>query len=410
MKKKLFYFVLGFILLTACEKKTDPVIEVKNTLEIDRNNEMVEVNIKELPDFYRDKNTIIVVDSAGTEIPFQFTYDDKLIFLASIPANSVSKFTIKKGTPQKFPNKAQGRQYPERLDDMAWENDVMGFRAYGPSLQQTGETSYGYDLFPKRGTDLPVLDTLYAKETDEETRKLSNELKETDPERSLKLWQSISYHYDRGYGLDCYSVGPTLGSGVTALMKGDTIVYPYCYKDYKILDNGPLRFTVKLTFTPLVYDNEEVIEQRVISLDVGSQLNKTKITYDGLTKESLLGTGIVLHDSIQRINIAPNKRYMSYIDPTNTPDKSNGEIFVGAVFPKSAKEMKTLPFDEEKIKAIKAYGHLLAINTYVPNEPFVYYWGAGWTKGSIPTEKDWITYLQNFEKSIDNPLQVTVVK
>lgn len=408
MKKQILYLVLGLIFFTACEKKSDPVVEVKNTLEIDRNNEMVEVNIKDLPDFYRDKNTIVVVDSAGEEIPFQFTYDDKLIFSASIPANSVSKFTIKKGTPQKYPNKAQGRQYPERLDDMAWENDVMGFRAYGPSLQETGETSFGYDLFPKRGTDLPVLDTLYAKETDEETRKLSNELKETDPERSLKLWQSISYHYDRGYGLDCYSVGPTLGAGVTALMEGDSIIYPYCYKDYKVLDNGPLRFTVKLTFRPVDINGESVVEERLISLNVGSQLNKTEITYNGLTKEHLIGSGIVLHDSIQRINIGQDKRYMSYVDPTNTEDKSNGEIFVGMVFPKEVKEMKTLPFSKEKTEAIKAYGHLLALNDYKPNEKFVYYWGAGWTKGYIPSEKVWVEYLQNFEKEIDSPLQVTV--
>ena len=31
-----------------------------------------------------------------------------------------------------------------------------------------------------------------------------------------------------------------------------TIVYPYCYKDCEILDNGPLRFTAKLVYNPLV--------------------------------------------------------------------------------------------------------------------------------------------------------------
>ena len=141
---------------------------------------------------------------------------------------------------------------------------------------------------------------------------------------------------------------------------------------------------------------------------MGSQLNKTEITYNGLTKEHLIGSGIVLHDTLQRINIGEDKRYMSYVDPTNTEDKSNGEIFVGMVFPKEVKEMKTLPFSKEKTEAIKAYGHLLALNDYKPNEKFVYYWGAGWTKGYIPSEKVWVEYLQNFEKEIDSPLQVTV--
>ena len=30
--------------------------------------------------------------------------------------------------------------------------------------------------------------------------------------------------------MDCYAVGPTLGAGVAALMAGDTIIYPYCYR------------------------------------------------------------------------------------------------------------------------------------------------------------------------------------
>lgn len=35
-------------------------------------------------------------------------------------------------------------------------------------------------------------------------------------------------------------------------MAGDTIIYPYCYATQEILDNGPLRFTVKLVYNPLV--------------------------------------------------------------------------------------------------------------------------------------------------------------
>ena len=54
--------------------------------------------------------------------------------------------------------------------------------------------------------------------------------------------RAISYHIDHGNGMDCYAVGPTLGGGTAALMPDSAIVYPYCYKDYEILDNGPLRF------------------------------------------------------------------------------------------------------------------------------------------------------------------------
>ena len=71
------------------------------------------------------------------------------------------------------------------------------------------------------------------------------------PEKADSLSNAISYHVDHGNGMDCYSVGPTLGGGTAALMVDSTIIYPYCYENYKILNNGPLRFTVKLTYAPL---------------------------------------------------------------------------------------------------------------------------------------------------------------
>lgn len=82
------------------------------------------------------------------------------------------------------------------------------------------------------------------KKLDKEKRARIAELKKTDPKAAAELQNAISYHIDHGYGMDCYAVGPTLGCGTAALMAGDTIIYPYCYRTQEILDNGPLRFTV----------------------------------------------------------------------------------------------------------------------------------------------------------------------
>ena len=96
--------------------------------------------------------------------------------------------------------------------------------------------------------------------------------------------------------MDCYAVGPTLGGGTAALFPDSTIVYPYCYKDCEILDNGPLRFTAKLVYNPLVVKGDSsVIETRIISLDKGSQLNKTVVSFDNLQEITPVVTGIVLH-------------------------------------------------------------------------------------------------------------------
>ncbi|WP_438850429.1 DUF4861 family protein [Bacteroides acidifaciens] len=43
---------------------------------------------------------------------------------------------------------------PERLDDVAWENDLADSRAYGPALaSQEAERGFGYYLFTRQHTE-----------------------------------------------------------------------------------------------------------------------------------------------------------------------------------------------------------------------------------------------------------------
>lgn len=90
-------------------------------------------------------------------------------------------------------------------------------------------------------------------ETDTLKRKQIAKLKQSGKiQEADSIANAISYHIDHGNGMDCYSVGATLGGGTAALMVDSCIIYPYCYKEYDILDNGPLRFTVRLTYPPLI--------------------------------------------------------------------------------------------------------------------------------------------------------------
>ena len=147
---------------------------------------------------------------------------------------------------------------------------------------------------------------------------------------------------------DCYAVGPTLGAGVAALMAGDTIIYPYCYRTQEILDNGPLRFTVKLEFNPLVVRGDSnVVETRVISLDAGSYLNKTVVSYTNLKEAMPVTTGLVLREPDGAVVADAANGYITYVDPTTDRSGANGKIFVGAAFPAQVKAVSythlTLP-------------------------------------------------------------------
>ncbi len=394
----------------ACNDSRTVTVTVTNPLAMERSNEMVEVSMETVTDRLglADTAQIVVLNADGQQVPYQITYDGKVIFPAAIAAGGTATYTIQTGTPEAFDVKACGRCYPERMDDMAWENDLVAFRAYGPALQAKGERGFGYDLFTKYNTTEPILEAMYAKELDKETLAKIAELKKTDPKAAAELSRERSYHIDHGYGMDCYAVGPTLGAGVAALMVNDSIIYPWCYKNQEILDNGPLRFTVKLEFTPLtVKGDSTVVETRLITLDAGSHLNKTVVSYSNLKETLPIVAGIVLHEPDGAVVADAANGYITYVDPTTGPD--NGKIFMGAAVPTVVKDAKTVLFSEkEKKERNNADGHVLAVSDYEPGSEYVYYWGFAWDKADIKTADAWNRYMADFAQKVRNPLTVKV--
>ena len=394
----------------ACNDSRTVTVTVTNPLAMERSNEMVEVSMETVTDRLglADTAQIVVLNADGQQVPYQITYDGKVIFPAAIAAGGTATYTIQTGMPEAFDVKACGRCYPERMDDMAWENDLVAFRAYGPALQAKGERGFGYDLFTKYNTTEPILEAMYAKELDKETLAKIAELKKTDPKAAAELSRERSYHIDHGYGMDCYAVGPTLGAGVAALMVNDSIIYPWCYKNQEILDNGPLRFTVKLEFTPLtVKGDSTVVETRLITLDAGSHLNKTAVSYSNLKETLPIVAGIVLHEPDGAVVADAANGYITYVDPTTGPD--NGKIFMGAAVPAVVKDAKTVLFSEkEKKERNNADGHVLAVSDYEPGSEYVYYWGFAWDKADIKTADAWNRYMADFAQKVRNPLTVKV--
>ena len=394
----------------ACNDSKTVTVTVTNPLAMERSNEMVEVSMETITNRLglADTAQIVVLDADGQQVPYQITYDGKVIFPATIAANGAATYTIQTGTPEAFDVKACGKCYPERMDDMAWENDLVAFRAYGPALQAKGERGFGYDLFTKYNTTEPILEAMYAKELNKETRAKIAELKKTDPKAAAELSRERSYHIDHGYGMDCYAVGPTLGAGVAALMVNDSIIYPWCYKNQEILDNGPLRFTVTLEFTPLtVKGDSTVVETRLITLDAGSHLNRTAVSYSNLKETLPIVAGIVLHEPDGAVVADAANGYITYVDPTTGPD--NGKIFMGAAVPTVVKDAKTVLFSEqEKKERNNADGHVLAVSDYEPGSEYVYYWGFAWDKADIKTSDAWNRYMADFAQKVRNPLTIKI--
>ncbi len=408
MKK---YFSLSLLaLFAACGPKqsTDFTVTVTNDLSFDRA-EMVEVPISEVAKKVQliDEEQYIVLDAEGNQVAYQITYDDNLLFPVNVKAGDKAVYTVAVGEPIEAEPLVYGRHYPERVDDIAWENDRTAYRAYGPALQAKGERAFGYDAWVKRVPGL-VVEQRYANELNPDTQaEIARLRKERKHDEANELYHSVSYHVDHGNGLDCYKVGPTLGCGTAALMQGDAILYPYCWKEYEILENGPLRFTVKLTYNPLVVGKDTVIETRTISLAQGSQLNKTVVSYAGLTKAAPVATGLVIHpENPTAYVLEGDKGYIAYADLTDNVNNGNGIIYVGAVMPEKVTEAKAQMFSDKEAKERGASGHVLAISNYKPETEYTYYWGSGWSKYGFDSMEAWTTYLDRYAQSVRKPLKV----
>lgn len=342
-----------------------------------------------------------VINAVGKEVPYQLTYDGKVLVEASVRPCADAKFTVEKGMPQTFPAAAYGRMYPERVDDIAWENDRASYRCYGPALQRTGEQAFGNDVWVKNTPDLVNEDRYYIEDVN---KPVIASLKKTNPEKAEAVEKRTSYHYDQGHGLDCYKVGPTLGCGTPALMDGDNIIFPYCYSEYELLDNGPLRFTVRLKYNPSSYRGDNnVVEHRILSLDKGSHFNKMTVWYDGLTQSADVASGFVIH-SEDTESVAVGKDYVHYADPTDNPQGQNFQIYVAAVFPQDGVQTRRVMYPA----AVKgASGHALGIlKNYKSGDRFTYYFGSAWSKYDCPTQRDWQSRIESFISNLAMPLTV----
>lgn len=360
--------------------------------------EVVEVSLEQLCQqlHVAPSAGLIVRNAFGQEVTYQRTYDGKLLLYVSVQPQGRAVFTVAEGRPLPFKSFVYGRVYPERADDITWENDRGIYRVYGPALQRTGERSFGTDVWTKCTPELVVEDRYKTHFQGMHLRDSLRKAGETEAAREADL--AFSFHHDHGYGLDCYGVGPSLGCGAPALMRDGKLEPPYCYQQYKILDNGPLRFTVRLTYGKR---DDGITEHRLISLDRGSHFCRMTVRYEGADRtEAPVGqsplafaTGVVLHG---RDHLVMGRNFVQYADPTDTPDVHQSQIYVATLFPEGIDE--TLLLEGEK-------DHALGIVRNYDGRPYTYYFGSAWSSYDVRTQAQWQLVIDEFLDNLSNPLK-----
>ena len=383
----LLCLVLLFSATDGFAQPRELLIQVKNPLKIDRSKEMVVIRWSDVQKSLPQANpATISVRNRGTgkDLVVQTIDDnsdgsvDELVFLVDLEAGETKSYALREGTGQRTPfaSLTDARFVPPR-EDLAWENDRIAFRMYGPPLAKEGSNN-GIDVWTKRVRYL-IVEKWYRGEEEK---------------------PAISYHEDHGEGADYYTVGSSLGAGAVALWKNDSLYQPGVFQQHKVIATGPLETIFELTYKPVLYEGNEVTEVMRITLDAGSNFNKIEVTFSsGWRKRPVtFAAGLVRRKGTTTYRDRKGG-WTSLWGPT-TDDPAVGSLGTGIVMPRATiREIK-----EDSL-------HALIIGKAELGKTFTYYAGAGWTlSGDFAAAEDWNKYLSDFAQRIRFPLIVRIAK
>lgn len=384
------FFVLGYTSECSVKNKLNGInIEVKNNQDFNRR-EIVGIPSGKLSGLLNntsEKNIRVKIQGTKNYLRTQwidYDYDgkgDELLFEVDIKANSVANYSIVSDTAKVPESKVTTYScfVPERIDDYAWENNKVAFRAYGPTAQQLveehkegGTLSSGIDLWLKK-VEYSIIDSWYKKNVE----------------------SPGYYHIEHGEGYDPYHVGSSRGTGGVGIWENDSLQVAKNYIGYKTIATGPLRTVFELTYAP--WSSYGVKETKRISLDLNSNFSKFEISLNSDKKIPNYTLGITLHEKKGEVNINKVSGWFRHWEAIDSFFVGEGIIVkpevVSAAF---ANDSKTP--DQSNL--------LIVTNT---EAKLTYYAGFAWTgSGQVSDVTQWDEMLAKQVKIIANPLQVIV--
>jgi hypothetical protein len=230
--KKIIVLFLSLIFFYNCGHKDEilSTIEIKNTLNIDREFETVEVEITAIST--EKLGNLVVFDDDNNQLTSQVVdtdldgKNDVILFQPKIEANASKQFKLSISDKQKdsIIDYCYSRFVPERTDDYTWENNRVAFRTFVPVAQKMveegvkgGTLSSGIDAWLKR-VEYPIINLWYKR----------NDVKKG------------AYHKDHGEGVDNFHVGVSRGIGGTAVKVDTSYYFSRNFTSYKTITTGPL--------------------------------------------------------------------------------------------------------------------------------------------------------------------------
>ena len=361
-------------LLCSCGVQ-DRTVRVTNGTAVDRQCETVSVPFDRLglKDLTADGTVVSATD--GSIVPCQTVTEPDgsltLIFQTNLKAGESAEFTVSKGVRQPCDTLARSRYVPERMDDYAYENNVIVGRIYGPAL--ASPRTFGPDVWIKNTSRFVFDDWLALRD----------------------------FHRNHGEGMDCYMVGSALGGGACAPVAGDKVCIGDNYLTWRRLSNGPIRTEAQFTYPVIDVDGIPVTTLRSLSLDASSRLVRWTTAFEAEGVDSLdVVVGAALHDVI---SIVYGEDYISFTewasDSKLDDPHLDGKISIGLIIP-----------DRFKAEACELDGHAVLKFRVKCGETVEYWTASGWDRGGVESPESWNAYMKDRAFAVNHPLEVSVVR
>ncbi len=246
-----------------------------------------------------------------------------------------------------------------RYDDLLWENDRIAFRIYGRALEKAEPpSSSGIDAWGKR-VRWPYMD------------------------RQLRTGDQ---HADHGEGLDFYNVGTGRGVGGLGIWHDNKLWTSRNYVRPEILSAGPVAADFRVDYEPWPVDTLRTVrETRRFTLTAGTNFTRMISTIvSNSDAELVVGIGIskrpINGGQLGEVRKDGTTARLTWWGPADGDKGRMGAAII--VDPASF-----VGFAED------ADNYLILVRIR-PGEPFVYYSGAAWDRGSdFATKGAWQAYV-----------------
>lgn len=396
-------FCVAAAALSSVASAAGVTITVSHDLDAGRPAAVIAVPFAEIAKLAPDLRMyhVVVRDPKGRALIAQITnyqhdhrgaaYDDLVFSYDFAAGEKRAVFTLEPvatATPPDPPC-VYARAVPERLDDMAWENDRIAHRMYGFALNSPAADvvherlrGSGIDVWGKRVT-YPIIDRWYAKGHDQ-------------------------FHKDgEGEGLDLYSIGGSRGAGGTGAWDGTRLWTSDNFMSSQVLSNGPRRAAFTLTYAPWDAGAEgKVQETKTITVDCGVNFDSVSSVFDFADDGGTIGIGITEHPQVEGFPKAvltrdPNSRWMSLWE-----ENKDGGLGVAVIL---ASGTTSEDYAYEPPAKTPGFGNHLLVFKARDGEPVKYFTGAGWNRsGQFTDRASWENYVKAFAAAVAKPLTITV--